>query len=867
MVGNETLFRKYLSDADTRFIIPVYQRYYSWGIENCKQLYKDLVNLTQNKNDRHFHFFGSIVSLVENKGADVDKIIIDGQQRVTTVSLLILALYHLLKNGDITAQDGTLMDRLYNTYLFNCYKNYTKLCPVETDREAYESLFNDKSYLFADSKFVENYSYFKAQLKKDVIDKKFTVEKFFNDGLCRLQVISITLDRYNDDPQLIFESLNSTGLALSEGDKIRNLILMGQPVELQENLYKKYWQAIEIYAGDNNHDVSAFIRDFLSVKLQKTPGLTKIYLGFKDYLYGQYEENKDVEYILQELLAYSRRYGILLKGNSNKNTKDIARLNTCIYRLNHLETTVTRPFLLEILRLNDEGALTDADTFNVFSMVETYIFRRLMCNVPTNSLNKIFLTLHREVMGYDGTADKYVEKLKFAITSKEDSGRFPKNDEFSKSFTEREVYSNMSPKNRIYLLERLENRDMFMAKNVYDMFSNKTYSIEHIMPQTLTPTWKNDLGPDYERVHKTCLHRIANLTISAFNSQSSNLSFPDKKKAPGGFHNNSLYLSQWIDKQDKWTEKELENRSAVLLKEALKIWPMMKTSFKPSKTGTLYSLDEENEFSLHNRKLAKYTFKGSEYITKTWKSMFGNVLSLLHAENRSLLASLAVADNKKSVLARYVHTQADKNSIKIDENIYVDLVTQTDFMLCLLRRFFKLFGVEPDDLILVLEDMTGKTAKEIKEERSRTEKHVTTRYYKFAKDIIQSIQGEDGIFKAYRVRKWKLIWDDFYIRPYYISCLAISTFASVSLTFNKSEEENRELLYCLYEHKDEIEDKLGVELDWVKSENGECHVSIERDDIGLAEETDWSVIAQFQAEWSLKFKNVLIPYLETYLGW
>ena len=286
---------------DKRFVIPVYQRNYDWKIENCKQLYNDLINVILNR--RRSHFFGSIVSVYVD-GAFNEYLVIDGQQRLTTVSLLFLAMYNLMKSGIVKPQLENLAEKIYNTYLIDQWRTdetRIKLKPVKNDSAAFAKLFGDESEHVPDSNLTINYNYFYSRICRQEI----TIDELF-DAVTRLEIINITLNQ-EDNPQLIFESLNSTGLALSEGDKIRNFVLMGLEPRQQNLFYEKYWNRIEIHTGYN---VSLFIRDYLSIKRQQIPSVNKVYFQFKEYV----EESAiDTETLLSDLLDYAKRYEILLK--------------------------------------------------------------------------------------------------------------------------------------------------------------------------------------------------------------------------------------------------------------------------------------------------------------------------------------------------------------------------------------------------------------------------------------------------------------------------------------------------------------------------------------------------------------------------
>lgn len=265
--------------------------------------------------------------------------------------------------------------------------------------------------------------------------------------------------------------------------------------------------------------VSGYL-DFAERQAEREQAMT-IYINFKDFVgLGKIE----TEPLLAEMPAYAKRYQILLDGNSGS-----AALDACIDRLNRLETMVIRPYLLEVLRLYNENKLTLAQVTEIFLTTENYLFRRTMCDLPTNALNKIFLMLHREIIRYDGTEDNYVEKLKYALLSKKERARFPDDEEFKAAFEERQVYL-MNSKNKIYILERFENFGTSEDKDVYRHCNDGACSIEHIMPQHLTPVWQKELGDDYEQIHEQWLHRMANLTPTAYNSKYSNSSFAEPFK-------------------------------------------------------------------------------------------------------------------------------------------------------------------------------------------------------------------------------------------------------------------------------------------------------------------------------------------------
>ena len=839
MKGTECKFVKYMEGADKRFVIPVYQRNYDWKTENCKQLYDDLVKII--KEHRKSHFFGSLVSVYNPDGHNEEFLIIDGQQRLTTVSLLFLAMYNLIDKGIIVSETANLKQRIFEEYLVDKWKpedTRIKLKPVKNDQKAFGKLFSDPIEHIRESNLTVNYDYFYHRIQKQEI----TIDQLY-DAICCLEIINIRLDR-DDNPQLIFESLNSTGLDLSEGDKIRNFILMGLPPKEQEDYYEKYWNKIEVCT---KYDVSAFIRDYLSVKQQVIPQQKKIYINFKEFVeIGKIE----TESLLVEMLAYAKRYQILLDGKSGS-----AVLDTCIDRLNRLETTVTRPYFLEVLRLYSENKLTLAQVTEIFLTTENYLFRRTMCDLPTNALNKIFLMLHREIVRCDGTEDNYVEKLKYALLSKKERARFPDDEEFKAAFAERSVYL-MNSKNKIYILERFENFGTSEDKDVYRHCDDGTYSIEHIMPQHLTPVWQKELGDDYEQIHELWLHRMANLTLTAYNSKYSNSSFTEKKTMQNGFDDSGIRMNTWIAKKDKWTLKEIEKRNEHLMGRALTIWARPTTAFQPEEKQ-LDSYTLEDDEMLSGRLIARFSYKNTEQPVKSWAEMYQKVLKILYAEDKTIITKLAVSSEDNIALHFSMNPTEFTKNVEIGDGIFVWTNTNTQSKLSVLKRIFKLYGADPSDLVFYLRDENGNA-----EDEAGTRNELRRRYWAFALEHIHEMHG-DASFSNVHPSKENWISGFFGVSGFSLNCVANYDCARVEFWLGKADKDaNKKAFDLLYSHKDEIETTLGMSLKWnrnddVKSSKIYCQL----DNVSIENEIDWLQMARFHAEWSKKFYDVIVPYL------
>lgn len=702
MKGSETKMLNFMEGADKRYIIPVYQRKYNWKQENCQQLYDDLKKIIRDK--RESHFFGSIVSSVAANGSKIEYYIIDGQQRLTTVTLLLLAIRNLLIKKRITSAKENLNEQINQRFLISPWANaddQIKLRPVKSDLEALARLFDGEDYI-PTSNLTINYRFFCEQLLRHEI----SVDDLFM-AISKLEIISITLDN-SDNAQLIFESLNSTGLALTEGDKIRNYILMGQLPENQIKLYDVYWAKIERCTGN---DVSSFIRDYLSIKRQITPTISNVYKDFKEYAVST---NLPVEDLLEDLLRYARLFEKLSICKSDLQNR---KLDDCLYRLMRLEIVVTRPFLMEVLRLNQDNKLNTDDVLQIFLVTENYLFRRNICDVPTNALNKIFLNLNKEIIRYDGTTDNYVQKFIYTLLSKKDSGRFPDDKEFSAELSVKPVYQ-MRGKYKAYLFERFENYGTVETKDVYTHLDNNTYSIEHIMPQHLTPAWIASLGENALKIHSVWLHRLANLTLTGYNPYLSNKTFDEKLNAEnGGYKNSGLKMNQKISSKKSWGLEELEERNAEMIALAKKIWAYPQTTFVPAKKE-FYSctLDDEN-IELTGRNIVKYGYQNIEQSVNTWADMMEHVIKYLHQKDKSVLADLAYNVSAYAELSNYVSNDKNKlrSPLKIDNDIYIERNTSTALKISILRRLFVLYNAEPADLVFYLKDTEKENEVELTE--------------------------------------------------------------------------------------------------------------------------------------------------------
>lgn len=562
MKANETKVDKFLATNETTFAIPVYQRNYDWTLTQCKQLLHDIIETGKNEKT-NAHFIGSIVYVhddVYTASGLTELTIIDGQQRLTTITLIYIALYRLAKQLD----NQMLVNRIHKTYLINEFApeaEKLKLKPTENNKEALRHILNsnDDEEFKGYSKIIENFEYFRSAINSENFD---TVQR----GLSKLIFVDIALDRQKDNPQRIFESLNSTGLELSQADLIRNYILMGLSRTNQEKIYKSYWEVIEKNAKDetlNKTRVSEFIRDYLTLKNKEIPNKGDVYLTFK----ANYPTTTvdDLEEILSELKSLSKFYNKLV---NPKNEAD-REIRQQLEYISRLEINVAFPFLMKVYE-DYSNSLIDKPTFiSVLSLVQSFTFRRFILGLPTNALNKIFMTLYDKV-----EQDNYLISIQKSLMQRSGVQRFPRNTETINALKEKDVY-NIKPKNRTYLLERIEN---FQNTEPVIIEGNSDITIEHIFPQNPDPKWKIELGADeYNFIKENYLNTIGNLTLSGNNGKLGNKPFADKQvmNVDGkeqGYKFSRLWLNRDLKEKTKWDKEEIEIRANQIAERFLKIW-------------------------------------------------------------------------------------------------------------------------------------------------------------------------------------------------------------------------------------------------------------------------------------------------------
>ena len=562
MKATEANLLKFLRKSP-QFVIPIYQRNYSWTATQCRQLWADLMRAGRDEQITA-HFIGSIVYVERGLSSVTSQealLVIDGQQRLTTSTLLIAALAkHFESQGLGELLEAFSSKKLRNYYLLNPDEEgerHFKLILSETDKDTLLAILqNTPMPAEASSQITENYALF-----QELIAANHDELEAICQGLAKLVIVDVSLDRAQDNPQLIFESMNSTGLELSQADLIRNYILMGLEPKLQTELYKTYWRPMERAFGQAAYVVhfDAFMRHYLTAKTGEIPNVRDVYVAFKSFARGLKGDTRD---LVVDVHAYASYYCAMALS-----TEGEAALRQAFHDLRELKVDVAYPFLLDVYHDYKQHRLTRDEVMHIVRLVESYVFRRAICAIPTNSLNKTFAGMSRTLK-----KDRYLESVQAAFLMLPSYRRFPSDDEFQRDVKVRDLYNFRS---RGYWLRRLENHGRKERVVVED------YTIEHILPQNeaLSKEWQAELGSEWQRIQKDWLHSLGNLTLTGYNSEYSDHSFAykrdqitDKGGNPVGFAHSPLKLNHGLGQVAQWNEAAIKARAERLSADAIKVW-------------------------------------------------------------------------------------------------------------------------------------------------------------------------------------------------------------------------------------------------------------------------------------------------------
>ena len=561
--AGETTLNKLLNTS-RQFIVPIFQRNYSWQKSQYEQLWFDILRASKFK-EKQNHFIGSIVyiDMGTPAGRPQQLLLIDGQQRLTTISILLCAIKDYVQKFNLETKLINLA-KIKNQFLYNSDEidedRYKLLLNVQ-DKETYIKLIDNTIFTVNKpaTNIIKCYEFFYERIE-DFIKQHGQIDEIYA-GIFKLSLVSISLDKDSDNPQMIFESMNSTGKDLSQTDLLRNYLLMDLTPEKQTRLYKTYWKPMEELFGEDiyKNDVNKFdyfIRDFLTLK-SDTGYICKINNVYENFKRYYLDNNCEKFAVLKDLFTYAKYYACidLLQEKDDE-------LKLYWQEFKKLDSHVVYPFLLKLYDDYSRQILIKEDFKKILQVVISYLWRRAICEIPTNSLSKTFATLYQAVDKED-----YVNSIIKAFVFKSSYKRFPSDYEVREKLQTKDIYHFRLRK---YLLEALEN---YYHKEPIDL-NTANYTIEHIMPQNIEHNllWQQMLGEDWQEVHSLYLHTLGNLTITGYNAEMSNKSFGEKVNGESGFKHSHLKLNESIVQCDVWNKKSIQRRTNILTDIILKIW-------------------------------------------------------------------------------------------------------------------------------------------------------------------------------------------------------------------------------------------------------------------------------------------------------
>lgn len=576
-------------------------------------------------------------------------ILIDGQQRITSITLLLKALYEAIENEELKAD-------ILETYLINkrAPENLrVKLKPIESDSLTYRNIIENKEDNSSNN-ISKNYRLFKRLIHGSSINPEILYNAMNN---IELVYIQLEKEKKSENPQMIFESLNSTGLSLTQGDLIRNFLLMNHSYDEQNRLYKSYWVKIE--KNLSNTVISDFVRDYLTMKNGSIPNKDKVYVQFKDFANRQ-DINMDEEGLLEDLLTYSRYYSWFLLCNS-----PFDNINNSLLQLQQLKSTTVYPALLYIFEdCFEYKKVTIEELEKIINLILSYLFRRIICGYPTHALNKIFAGFVNALDKIDNenTYNKVIEIL----MSKTSSGKFPRNDEFRNEFIKKDLYKTKIDRYTLFQIESCKSKEII---NLSD-----DITVEHIMPQKLSPAWQIDLGKKYEEIHTEYLHTIGNLTLTGYNSNLSNKPFAEKKEI---YKNSNIYISRNIDKYDLWSKESILSRADELYRIANNIW-FIPEGYNRSQNNEIidYSIDYNimDDINVTGQKPRQLIALDTEFGVNSWKDVFRKICDILYELDDNIFKKFIHHPDFKGRDRRIISNSKDEmiSPYEVSEGVYVE---------------------------------------------------------------------------------------------------------------------------------------------------------------------------------------------------
>lgn len=712
MISAQTNIQKILNASETYYEIPNFQRPYAWQTGNANEF---LADLEDSVSKRKNHYFGTVV-LVEDTASTYSVAIIDGQQRVTTSLLMVAAIYHLVKKDpSLIENPETTPELIRDRYLFNANidKNKVKLRTVTADNQILQHIFDKDG---------EEARLEQRERTSNIYQVYLTFRKYFStrkgldryiEGLRLFEVISITLNENDDNPQRVFESINSTGIALTSGDKIRNFALMLSNDNLRNHVYESYWSIIEESLDNTNKDdITDFFRSYIISKRQAIIRMDAVYPEFKkqfDKQVGEEQEKEKIDAFYMDIVESLGFYKLLKLTDTDSFEDQYSGISETIFKMRYLQIDLYIPFAMNILRHHATGSLNDQQLEDTFKLIETYFSRRIVSGIATTSVDRFLASLHKDILSYQKKSPEsdYVDIFRYILLNRIGQTRIPNDDEYENAIRTREAYYQRNSF-LIYVLTAVESSNKEAVHTLHQISDGiLKLSIEHVMPQTLTSQdWQLMLGDDYERIHRDYIHTLANLTLTGYNSEYSNRSYIDKMhlevkdKKTGeiqrvGFADSKLPINEWIAKRESWTEDTLKDRQGWWINGLRKVWPYPTTSFLPIEEDTSVYLLEETD--LKGRGVRSVEVFGEKNSATTWSEALDTITESIYSRHSDFFEKISADEWLSKMIRR--DASAFYNSAEIlDTGYHIDTRNDTNTKLRIIASLGNLFHLTQDDV-------------------------------------------------------------------------------------------------------------------------------------------------------------------------
>ena len=725
MIFAQSNMKEFLYTPGMFFEIPEFQRPYSWQTTNVDEFLSDLEEcISKGKN----HYFGTVVQ-VKDTESNYSRAIIDGQQRVTTSMLMISAIYHMAKKTPTLLENPeTTADKIEYQYLINkdLDNNRVKLRTVTTDNEILQRIFNahgEESELDLKDRQSNVYKVY-AKFRDYFNRKQGGLDKYI-DALSRFEIAVLTLVAEDDNPQRVFESINSTGKALEAGDKIRNFALMLNNKSLRDHVYSEYWRPIERTLMDMNQDyITDFFRYYLISTKQANIKLPEVYSEFKKQFERHVGEDQELENIdrFYGNIKRSLKFYELLKLTDTNTTKSSAEfskyhnISETIFRMRYLRVDLYIPYAMSVLSYHADEHLSDEELNEVFKLLEAYFSRRIIVNFYVTSVDRFMASLHKQIMDYlsrDAEAN-YVEVLKYVLLIQTGQTQMPNNDDFEMAVRTYPFYEQHGNAVLCYVLSSTDIGTKESKQTLHSIVEDELQlTIEHVMPQTLSPKWKDMLGEDYERIHGKYLHTLANLTLTGYNSDYSNRPYDEKMtletkdKKTGevkkvGFKYSPLQINKWIASHDRWDENTLKDRQEWWLEKLNNVWPLPVTPFQPVEEDTsVFLLDD---IDLKGKGIKSVEVFGKKDSVSNWADAVDIIIEAIYDSNPDHFLEVVNADEW---LSRYIQTDATAFGASREINntgYFVDTGTNTNAKRQLVFNLANALNMPHDSIRVELKD-------------------------------------------------------------------------------------------------------------------------------------------------------------------